>query len=132
MMRTRLVVAIITNILELAAIALVVLLLLPRFEIRLPLWALFLLWIAWLAFGSFTYRKGTIALLRKPVSGLNDMSGCTGKVVNALAPVGTVRIKGELWDARSEGGRLDAGDEVEVIRQEGLRLVVRRYKASAD
>jgi membrane-bound serine protease (ClpP class) len=128
MMKTRLAVAIVTNILELAAIALVVLLALPRFGVKLPLWVLVVLMVAWLASSVLTYRKGTRALLLKPVTGLNDMTGCTGKVVKSLTPAGTVRIKGELWDARSEKGSLEEGEGVEVVKQEGLKLVVRKIK----
>jgi membrane-bound ClpP family serine protease len=36
-----------------------------------------------------------------------------------------VRIEGELWNARSENGPIDAGIDVIVVSQNGLKVVVR-------
>ena len=41
-------------------------------------------------------------------------------------PEGMVRIKGELWRAKSASGRMDTGEEVTVVRQDGLKLIVRK------
>jgi membrane-bound serine protease (ClpP class) len=54
------------------------------------------------------------------------MVGSQGKVVSPLDPQGVVRIKGELWKATSAAGRIDTGEEVTVVRQEGLKLIVRQ------
>ena len=128
MMRTRLIWAIVTTTLEEAAIAAVVLWGLPQLDIHIPLPALIAVMVAWAAFAVFTFRKGTQALKKKPVVGLSDMVGSKGKVVNQLDPQGMVRIKGELWDAISVGGRVNAGKEITVVGQDGLKLIVRRSK----
>jgi membrane-bound serine protease (ClpP class) len=124
----RLIWAVITNILEEAAIVAIVLWGLPRLGVYLPLWSMIVLMLAWLAFATFTYRKGSNALMRKPLAGLTSMVGSRGRAVNALAPAGMVRVRGELWDAMSVSGRVEIGEEVEVVGQEGLKLVVRRLE----
>lgn len=127
MMRTRLIWTIISIIIEETALAVIVLLGLPQFGINVPMPALVVMMLAWLAFSIFLYQMGTRALKQKPLSGLTDMADSRGKVVKSLTPHGVVRIKGELWDARTaEGRKIDTGKEVTVTRQEGLKLIVRK------
>jgi membrane-bound ClpP family serine protease len=53
------------------------------------------------------------------------MLGAVGAVRRPLAPRGKVAVMGELWDAETiDGSALGEGIEVEVVRVEGLRLVV--------
>jgi len=82
--------------------------------------------LAWGAYTVITYRMGSRALRRKPIPGLLDMAGSEGKAVSPLAPEGMVRIKGELWMAKSAGGKIDTGEEVTVVGQDGLKLIVRK------
>ena len=46
-------------------------------------------------------------------------------MVSSLVPEGLVRIKGELWVAKSADKEIDVGAEVVVVEQNGLKLVVR-------
>lgn len=55
------------------------------------------------------------------------LPGSIGRVVMPLNPVGTVNVHGELWTAYSDRP-VQAGDEVVVIRKEGLRLYVEKVK----
>jgi membrane-bound ClpP family serine protease len=126
MMTTRLIIAIVTTILEEAAIAAIFLWGLPKLDFNLPLFALILIMAAWLGFAVFTYRMGSRALKKKPEIGLSDMVGSRGEVVRSLDPEGMVRIRGELWKARSAGGKIEVGTEITVVGREGLRLIVRR------
>ncbi|MBA7694460.1 hypothetical protein ES703_103071 [subsurface metagenome] len=123
-MSARLVWAIISILLEEAAIVAIVLWGLPRLDIDIPLAGLIALMVAWGAYSVITYRRGSRALRRKPLDGLPDMVGSQGEVVSPLAPEGLVRIKGELWQAESASGRIDTGEEVTVLRQDGLKLIV--------
>ena len=125
-MRARLVVAIFSTLMEETALVVIVLLGLPRLGIHIPLTGLIVLMVAWGAFSVFIYRMGSQALKRKPVVGLPGMVSSKGKVVSSLAPDGVVRIKGELWEAISEEGSINTGEEVTVVGQDGLKLVVRR------
>jgi len=132
MMTGRLIIAIVTTLLEEAAVAVVVLWLLPKVDVHLPLFVLVIIMLAWAAYAIITYRLGTRALKRKLMIGLPGMVGARGKTVSDLAPEGTVKIKGELWDSRAEGRRINAGVWVTVVGQEGLKLIVRREKPRQD
>jgi membrane-bound ClpP family serine protease len=128
MMTTRLIIAIVTTLAEEAALAALVLLGLPRVGVNLHVGVLIALMAALAAYAITTYRMGSRALRRKPVVGLPAMVGARGRAVSDLAPEGTVRIKGELWESRAEGRRINAGAEVVVVGQEGLKLIVRRER----
>jgi len=120
--------AIVSTLLEEAALVALVLWGLPQLGIHIPLAGLIAMMVAWGAYAIITYRMGSRALRRKPVIDLLPMIGSRGKVVSPLDPEGLIRIKGELWVAKSAGGRINAGEEVAVAGQEGLKLVVRREK----
>ncbi len=125
-MSGRLIIAIVSTTLEEAALAVGVLWGLPKLDIHIPLWVLIIVMVAWCAYTVTTYRMGSRALRRKPVHGLTAMLGSEGKAVSPLAPEGMVRIKGELWRAKSASGRMDTGEEVTVVGQDGLKLTVRK------
>ncbi len=125
-MRARLVLAIISTLMEETALAVIVLLGLPQLGIRIPLAGLIALMMAWGAYSVITYRMGSRALNKKPLIGLPDMVGSKGKVVSPLAPEGAIRIKGELWAATSAEGSISIGEEVTVAGQDRLKLVVRK------
>ena len=62
---------------------------------------------------------------RHPVrTGIEDLVGATGEVTTALAPLGQIRVKGELWDAHSLTP-IGRGVRVRVVGVEDLRLEVR-------
>ena len=125
-MTIRLILAIFSALLEEAALVVIVLWGLPQLGIHIPLAGLIALMVALAAGDIIIYQMGSRALRRKPMVGLPDMVGSKGKVVSRLDPVGLVRIKGELWEAESAGGRIDTGEKVIVVGQEGLKLVVRK------
>ncbi|MBA7700729.1 hypothetical protein ES703_109452 [subsurface metagenome] len=54
--------------------------------------------------------------------------GSNGEVVKTLAPEGLVKIKGELWAAKSAGRRIDTSEEITVVGQEGLKLIVQKME----
>ena len=125
-MNARLVLAIISTMLEEAALVVIVLWGLPQLGIRIPLPALIAMMAAWSAFSITTYRIGSRALKRKPALGLPDMTGCKGKVVSPLVPEGLVSIRGELWIAKSVNIDIGIGEKVMVVEQDGLKLVCSR------
>ena len=129
-MSGRLIIAIVSTTLEEAALAAGVLWGLPRLGIHIPLWVLIIVMLAWGTYTVITYRMGSRALRKKPITGLLDMVGSEGEVVSPLVPEGMVRIKGELWVAKSESGEMNAGEEVIVVGQDGLKLIVHRRSLS--
>lgn len=66
---------------------------------------------------------------RKAQTGKEEMIGLSGEVVEPLAPEGMVRIRGELWKAKSKDGTtINIGEKVKVVEMEGLKLIVVREK----
>ena len=57
--------------------------------------------------------------------GPETLVGATGRVVTPCAPLGQVRLHGELWRASCPEGA-EAGDEVRVVALDGLTLLVER------
>ena len=125
-MNVRLILAIFSTLLEEAAIVAIVLWGLPQIDIHIPLPGLIAVMVAWVAISITLYRMGSRALRRKPVIGLPGMVDSKGKVVSPLAPNGVIRIKSELWEAKSAGRKIKAGEEVIVVGQDGLKLIVRK------
>ena len=125
-MTARLILAIVSTILEEVALVVIVLWGLPQLDLYIPLPGLIAVMLAWVVISITIYRMGSRALRRKPVTGLSDMIDSKGKVVRPLAPDGVIRIKSELWEARTAGRKIKIGDDVIVVGQNGLKLVVRK------
>lgn len=125
MMTARLIYAIVSILLEEAAIVVIALWGLPQLDIEIPLGVLITVMVLFLAFSILLYQAGSRALRQKPVP-LSVMIGTKGKVVSPLAPVGLIKIKDELWQAESVSGKIDVGKEVMVTEQDGLKLIVRK------
>jgi len=125
-MTARLAFAILSTLLEETGIAAAVLWGLPRIDVYIPMPGLILIMVAWAVFAVFLYRRGTWALEKKPMVGLPSMIDSEARVVKCLNPDGVVRIKGELWEAKSSGENIERGKEVIVVGQNGLKLLVRK------
>jgi membrane protein implicated in regulation of membrane protease activity len=68
---------------------------------------------------------------RRPVqTGHEALVGATGEAVARLAPLGQVRVKGELWEAHSSTP-IERGARVQVVAIEDLRLEVRPASSSS-
>ena len=81
--------------------------------------------------GSFAVFGGVVAfavgrVIRRPSKlGEAELVGMRGVASTALAPSGTVALRGELWSAEAEGD-IAQGESVEVTEVDGMRLRVRR------
>ncbi len=79
-------------------------------------------------FGGFTglvaYMVGR-SLMRGQVAGVDEMIGLVGRTSTALDPKGKIFIRGEYWNVEADEP-VDAGEPVEVVAVDGLRLRVRR------
>ena len=78
------------------------------------------------AFFTFVLAKGIGAQGRKVAFGVEALPGKGGLAVTDLGPEGLVRLGGEQWSALAEGGPIKAGEKVNVVGRDGLRLLVRR------
>jgi len=68
------------------------------------------------------------AQMSKAQTGNEALIGMIGEVKKDLTPAGKVFVNGELWNAVADE-ELFAGEKVEVISLENLRLKVRRISA---
>jgi len=68
------------------------------------------------------------------VSNVNrvELLGKLGKSMTPLRPSGTIMLEGERIDAVTEGGYVDAGKIVKVIKVEGSRIVVREAREEEE
>ncbi len=123
-MSGRLILAILSTLLEETALAVVVLVGLPEFGIHLPLAVLIALMTGWAVVAVIVYRAGSHALRVKPMAGPEAIIGMKGKVVCPLDPDGLIKIGGELWRAKSSGSSIDIGEEVTVVERNGTMLIV--------
>jgi membrane-bound serine protease (ClpP class) len=124
MINARLLIAIISNIIWEFLIVAAAMWGLPRLGINIPTWGIILITVAFAVYSVFMYRLGIPVLRKKALPGSTDMIGVHGKVARRLAPVGFVNIEGELWEATAQSGIIEAGIEVVVVGQKGLKLVV--------
>jgi membrane-bound ClpP family serine protease len=112
---------------DIAVLALVFLLL-WAFDVDIPLYLLIIIGLAVGTFVFFTHRAIVPNLRRRKLSGREGMVGLTAEVVEELNPLGVVKVNDEYWKARSLSGDVAAGEEVEIISIEGLRLEVNRQQ----
>ncbi len=74
----------------------------------------------------FVIGAGAKSQKRKPVTGLEAMTGLTGIVLDALAPNGRVRVNGEIWNAASTNGAIGEGASVRVTAVKQFVLYVEK------
>ena len=126
--RTRLVLAIISTAAQEAAIWAIWEKLLPHFNVIWPQQPLIAFMVVWAVFATWLFIFTTNVLNKQAEAGLTSMVGVTGEAASTLDPEGQVRIRGELWQAVSEEGKIEADEEVIVAAERGLKLTVRRVK----
>jgi membrane-bound serine protease (ClpP class) len=81
------------------------------------------------AFFLFLVYMTVRVMKKKPTTGKRGLVGECAEVKTAISPgkVGSVFVHGEFWDAVADE-KIKAGEEVEVVEVEGMRLVVRRKR----
>ena len=126
MKKSRLALAIFATLCEEVALALFILLGLPRLGVKIPLGGLIAMMAGLAAYGVVSFRLGSRALKKKPVTGFTDMVGISGIVIESLAPKGVIKIGSELWEAESAEHPISVGEEVIVVERNGLKLIVRK------
>jgi membrane-bound serine protease (ClpP class) len=61
---------------------------------------------------------------KQAATGREDLKGRIAVVRETLDPEGVVAVEGELWNAVSKSGRIEAGQEVVILAIKGLTLSV--------
>jgi membrane-bound serine protease (ClpP class) len=95
-------------------------------DLRVSFWSVLLPAVAGMsAFAALVVFGVGRSMRRKQTAGVEEMVGLVGRAQSPLAPEGSVFVRGEYWTARSDEP-IRAGERVEVVAVEGLRLRVRR------
>jgi membrane-bound serine protease (ClpP class) len=63
---------------------------------------------------------------RQVTTGKEELKGKTAEVKETLDPQGLVFYQGDLWEALSTSGKVEAGEEVIITKIEGLKLIVKK------
>ncbi|MCX6001106.1 MAG: NfeD family protein [Chloroflexi bacterium] len=122
--RWHIIYSIIVSALQAAAIAVLIIVVLPLFGINIPVWGIVSILTAYAVFAYIMYRISHPTVLFKPVTEPETIVGKEGVVEVELNPAGYVRVEGELWKATCPVGGLHKGDIVVVTGMEGLKLTV--------
>jgi len=88
-------------------------------------WGLLLVGVAGIVEIGETFFWVWLSKRRRIQMGAETLIGAQALVVSSCRPDGQVRLRGELWGARCEGGA-DPGDRVRVVERSGLTLLVER------
>ncbi|MFZ5898873.1 MAG: NfeD family protein [Bacillota bacterium] len=82
--------------------------------------------VSFTAFFAFALRAVVKAQKKPAETGLEGLRQATGVVLTPLNPRGEILLEGERWQAVSEDGLIDHGEEVRIERIEGLKAYVKR------
>jgi len=111
---------------EVAALVLV-LLVLWFFKIRISFEIVIVIALLLGTFVFITHKVIIPSFHKRQVTGSEGMVGLVGEVIEPLAPVGVVRVEGELWKAKAvDEDDISAGEDVEILRLQKLTLEVKR------
>lgn len=72
----------------------------------------------------FVVGFGIKAQRSKVVTGIEGLTGTIGEVMDMLAPTGTVKVQGEIWNAESVAGNIGKGEKVRIKEMKNLKLFV--------
>jgi membrane-bound serine protease (ClpP class) len=102
----------------------------PNPELRLPLKLVLAVVIPFGVIFTFILRLAIRARRSKVTTGSSGMIGLMGRAQTAIAPQGTIFVRGELWRARSQMS-IAPGENVRVKGMDGLTLDVEVEKDPA-
>ena len=93
---------------------------------RVSPWLIAIVVIVVVGFFVFAVQRVVKAHRSPATTGREELVGKDAVVKKALKPEGFVLFKGELWDAVSESGPVEPGEEVTISRVEGLKVYVNK------
>lgn len=117
---------VLASLLDDAAVLAFVILALRFFKVEITLPIIIVIALLLIGFVFLMHRAIIPSLHSKKATGAEGMIGLEAKVIEALTPVGIIKVKGEYWTAKSVGGNIAVGEHVEVLGVKDLTLEVRR------
>ncbi|MGE5679251.1 MAG: NfeD family protein [Bacillota bacterium] len=79
----------------------------------------------------FIITLGIRAQRLKPSTGLESIIGEKAVAISDINPKGEVHVHGEIWSAESLSGKINKGEDVEIINVEDLNLMVKKCNHTA-
>lgn len=98
------------------------------FQLQINWWVVAVVAVVITAIFVFVVGAVVRSQRRRPVTGREGLVGKIALVQTELDPVGMVFVEGERWTARTEGGRIEPGEEAVVTKVEGLKLWVTKKR----
>jgi membrane-bound serine protease (ClpP class) len=98
------------------------------FQLQINWWVIAVVAIVIAAIFVFVVAAVARSQRRRPVTGKEGLVGKVVVVQTELAPEGMVLVEGEHWTARTDGDRIEPGEEAVVTKVEGLKLWVTKKK----
>jgi membrane-bound serine protease (ClpP class) len=78
--------------------------------------------------GFFFFIVSFVMKTKRMQPRIRIIQGRRGAVLDKLDPNGEVKVRGELWKARSHNDEpIEVDEDIEVVDREGLTLIVKRY-----
>ncbi|RAL69690.1 putative membrane-bound ClpP-class protease [Dehalococcoides mccartyi] len=77
----------------------------------------------------FVVNQVVSAHLKQAATGKEELYGKKALVKTPLNPEGKVLYDGEIWSAHIENGSAEVGQEVVIVRLEGLKLYVKMERS---
>jgi membrane protein implicated in regulation of membrane protease activity len=74
------------------------------------------------------YRIYEPIVTKKTIEFQDEIIGKRGKAITDLKPRGQVKIRNEVWSARSASGFITSNTKIEVVQVDGIQLVVKTLK----
>ncbi len=108
-----------------AALAAVVLWLLPGFGINISIWLLIVFMAAWAVYSCLTSMLVGKVVAKASAVGPEALFGVKCRTTTPLSPEGYVRVGTELWRACSMAGDVETGAELVIVGINRLTLLVR-------
>lgn len=93
--------------------------------LEVPVWVASGVLVAWVIkdYALYPFLRSAYELdHRLPIE---RMIGEEGRATEDLSPSGYIRVRGELWLARTDDGPIDLGDSIQVTDVEGSVLIVK-------
>ena len=94
------------------------------FQLEINWWVIAIVAIVITAIFIFVVGAVIRSQRRRSIAGREGLIGKVALAQTELDPKGMVLVEGELWTARTEGGRIEPGEETVVTKVEGLKLWV--------
>jgi membrane-bound serine protease (ClpP class) len=78
------------------------------------------------ALGKRFFLRSSIQGGSRPTPSTENLSGKSGVALTRLNPTGKVEIEGQSYEAYSRDGYLEAGDPIQVISQDSLKITIQK------